>query len=425
MEILLVIFVVAAIVATLMARFGSRKRRHDDPPPGEAEIQAVIPTFHVLALGLPGAGKTLLLASMFHELQAPSRQSYYLSAADGDVARLSSWFAQMANTSQAEDWPRGTFASETRHLSFGVKTQAGDRVHEVLRLDYLEYAGELLTDAADINSDRRTELFAQVHSAHALLGIIDGGRIRQHLDGDPQGWTELHRTLNILVPHMIGASCPVSFVVTKWDLLSHLHEDENTRLSLVRDLLMSNDHFRTLVHLHSAQRVIRLIPVSAVGSGFASLDASGHVVKIRSAQARPAYVDVPLSAVVPDLFDQVEMRLDAKLRAALDAEARRQTRLNSAQSTAMLAFQASARALFGALSLPLAAFAADVLMGLPRDSRGMAAEQGQAGPASQASEAARRAGEFLRVRRQVLQDMRGKPTMLEERLPSSRLSAGK
>ncbi|MEU8364221.1 hypothetical protein AB0C27_50215 [Nonomuraea sp. NPDC048882] len=425
MDILLGIFLTAGIVATLTAYLGSRRRRNGGSPPGEAGIRAAVPIFRVVALGLPGSGKTLLLASMFNELQTPSRQSYYLSAAEGDVARLTGWFAQMADTTRADQWPRGTFTSETRHFSFGVKARAGDTVHEVLRLDLLEYAGELLTDAAEAESGRHTELFDQVRSAHALLGIIDGGRIRQHLDGDPQGWTELHRTLNILVPHLIGASCPVSFVVTKWDLLSHLHEDENTRLALVRDLLMSNEHFRTLVRLHSDRRVVRLIPVSAVGPGFASVDTSGHVVKIRSAQARPAYVDVPLSAVVPDLFDQAEMGLDATLRAALDEEARRhlwRAPLERLRSAAMLTFQTSGRALLYALGPPPAAVAGDVLMGMFFESRALTAGQEQAIPGPHAGEAERRVDEFVHVRRQVLQDMRAKPAMLEGRLPSSRLS---
>ncbi|GAA1655324.1 hypothetical protein GCM10009733_060960 [Nonomuraea maheshkhaliensis] len=420
MDVVLGIFVVAGIVVALTAFL--RPRRPGGPPPGEAAIQAAIPTFRVVALGLPGSGKTLLLASMFNELQTPSRQCYYLSAGDDDVARLTGWFAQMADTSRTDQWPRGTFTSETRRFTFGVKARSGETVHEVLRLDLLEYAGELLTDA-EAHSDRRQELFEQVRSAHALLAIIDGARIRQHLDGDPQGWTELHRTLNILVPHLIEAGCPVTFVITKWDLLTHLHEDENTRLSLVRDLLMSNTHFRTLARLHSTRRVTRLIPVSAVGPGFASLDATGHVIKTRSAQARPTYVDVPLSTVVPDLFDQAELHLPTTLRAALHEEARRhlwRAPLERVHSTAMLTLQSSGRALLHALGSAPAAIAGDVLIAMFLDSRAPAVGPDPAGP--QVDEAQRRVGEFVRVRKQVLQDMRGKPAMLEGRLPSSRLS---
>ncbi|MEW9549759.1 hypothetical protein [Nonomuraea sp. NPDC050783] len=40
MDVLLGIFVVAGVVVTLAARLSSRKRRHDGPPPGEAELRA-------------------------------------------------------------------------------------------------------------------------------------------------------------------------------------------------------------------------------------------------------------------------------------------------------------------------------------------------------------------------------------------------
>lgn len=93
MDIVLGIFVLAGIVAAVMAFLDSGLPWRGGPPPGEAGILAAVPTFRVVALGLPGSGKTLLLASMYNELQTPSRQSYYLSAAEGDVARLTGWFA--------------------------------------------------------------------------------------------------------------------------------------------------------------------------------------------------------------------------------------------------------------------------------------------------------------------------------------------
>ncbi|MFD0660451.1 hypothetical protein [Thermocatellispora tengchongensis] len=319
----------AGVVAALVRR--RRRRRDGEPraPLGQASIEANIPTFRIVALGLQGSGKTLLLASMFQELKAPTRQSYYLSAPPADVARLTEWYSTMADTSSSgsdRDWPYGTAVGDTRRFLFSVRTRSGGVVHEVLRLDYLEYAGELLTGTDEDGARGREELFAHMESAHALLGILDGQRIRRHLDGHPGGWAELDRTLNILIPHMMNATCPIHFVITKWDLLDDLDEDENARLAIVRNMLMSNDHFRALVGTHSRDRVVRLIPVSAVGPGFARMDGQGHVVKVPHAQARPVYVDVPLSAVVPDLFDQAEMRLQAEFKAALDEETRRRTR---------------------------------------------------------------------------------------------------
>ncbi len=421
--------VIALLIGGLAAlhrrRNRKRNRQNTGPALGQASIQAAVPTFQVVSLGLPGSGKTLLLASMFHQLKTPTRQSYFLSASPADVARLTEWFAAMADTTEPAHWPVGTGLSETRRFTFTVKTKTAD-LHEILRLDYLEYAGELLTQTRPSGADRQADLFAHVRSADALLGILDGHRIRQHLDGHPRGWAELDRTLNILIPHMMSATCPISFVLTKWDLLTDLHDDEDTRLAIVSDLLMSNDHFRALVGSHSTHRVVRLIPVSAVGRGFAELDADGHVVKVPSARAQPTYADVPLSTVVPDVFDQAEMRLQEEFRADLDEEIRqrtRQTPLDRIAAASSLAGRAAGRALLQALGTPMVAVMGDVLIGLFLDSRDNVAGDQQARVARESGQAEHRAQEFLQARKRVLRDMRSKADLLEGRLPSSRLSA--
>ncbi|MBB5132135.1 hypothetical protein HNP84_001848 [Thermocatellispora tengchongensis] len=420
----------AGVVAALVRR--RRRRRDGEPraPLGQASIEANIPTFRIVALGLQGSGKTLLLASMFQELKAPTRQSYYLSAPPADVARLTEWYSTMADTSSSgsdRDWPYGTAVGDTRRFLFSVRTRSGGVVHEVLRLDYLEYAGELLTGTDEDGARGREELFAHMESAHALLGILDGQRIRRHLDGHPGGWAELDRTLNILIPHMMNATCPIHFVITKWDLLDDLDEDENARLAIVRNMLMSNDHFRALVGTHSRDRVVRLIPVSAVGPGFARMDGQGHVVKVPHAQARPVYVDVPLSAVVPDLFDQAEMRLQAEFKAALDEETRRRTRqspLESIAAATALAGQTAGRALLAALGQPAVAIMGDVFMGMYLDARRSATGSRAEAVGRELGEAEERVRRFMEARKRVLRDMRSKPDMLEGRLPNSRLSQG-
>ncbi|MEO3861562.1 hypothetical protein [Acrocarpospora sp. B8E8] len=429
MEIAIVITLAAGVVkglAWLQQRL-RRRRTEGGVPLGQASIDSAVPTFRIVSLGLQGAGKTLLLASMFHELQAPTRQSYYLSAAPADVAKLTEWFATMADTTDPGGWPAGTTLSETRRFAFTVKTRTADSVHDVLRLDYLEYAGELLTRTDPAGAERQAELFAQVQSADAVLGILDGQRIRQHLDGEARGWAELDRTLNILIPHMMNITCPISFVLTKWDLLADLHEDEDTRLARVRDLLMANGQFRALVNTHGTQRVVRLIPVSAVGRGFATIDQHGHVVKVPSAQAQPTYADVPLSAVVPDVFDQAEMRLHEEFTADLDEEIRQWTRrtpLERLSSAATLAGQSAGRALLQYIGTPAVTVMGDVMMGMFLDSRRRRAETEEVQVDRQVNQVEQRVQEFLHARRRVLRDMRGKPDQLEGRLPSSRLTAG-
>ncbi|MEV7970792.1 hypothetical protein AB0O34_33100 [Sphaerisporangium sp. NPDC088356] len=421
MNVLLVLIVVA-IVLVLLGRW-LRERRAARP----LMVEEKAPTFQVVALGLQGSGKTLLLASMYHRLKAPAAQCYFLTATHDDVLLLNQWYAQMADTAASGDWPRGTAKGETRHFTFTVKTHLAGTALTILNLKYLEYAGELLTEIQDAGSTKQKELFAHIDSADALIGVIDGYRIKQHLDGHPEGPLHLDRTLNALLPVMIEASAPISFIITKWDLLMDVHPDESTRLSIVHNLLTSNDLFRSLVRLHSADRVVRLIPVSAVGPGFAKVDSRGEIVKVSQAPVHPANVDVPLSAVVPDMFDQVESRLDREARVALSAEVRRRSRqsaLEALGSASLFAGQVAGRALLAAFG-PSAAVIGETMMGLFLDSRLGGRGDERLGLDQELSEAERRAETLRLARRRVLYDMRRKVDVMEGRLPHSRLSDGR
>jgi hypothetical protein len=64
-----------------------------------------------------------------------------------------------------------------------------------------------------------------------------------------------------------------------------------------------------------------------VGSNFARIDPNGAMVKNRDGKMRPINVDVPLCAVVPDVFKQVESSLDDETRQELNAELRKKISL--------------------------------------------------------------------------------------------------
>ncbi|MCT9935110.1 hypothetical protein N5079_33405 [Planotetraspora sp. A-T 1434] len=412
------------VLTILLTLFARRIRRTRTSRP--LVVQETAPTFQVVALGLQGSGKTLLLASMYHRLKTPAGQCYFLTATHDDVLQLNQWYIQMADTASSGAWPRGTAKGETRHFTFTVKTRINGTPHTILHLKYLEYAGELLTELQDAGSTKQKELFDHIDTADALIGVIDGYHIRQHLDGHPEGPIHLERTLNALLPIMIEASAPISFVITKWDLLVDLHPDESTRLSIVHNVLTSNDHFRSLVNLHSATRVVRLIPVSAVGPDFAKIDTTGEIVKNSDGTVHPTNVDVPLSAVVPDMFEQVESRLDRESITALRSEVRRRTQQSTLEALASLstfAGQMAGRTLLAAFG-PSAAVVGDSLLGFFLDSRMDAPSQEQMRLDQELSEAEQRIEQFRLARRRVLHDMRRKVDSLEGRLPHSRLSDG-
>jgi hypothetical protein len=418
---MIVVLVVA--VAVLLGTAGLvRWRRRREPAPVAPDGDEGVPTFHVVALGPRGSGKTLLLASMYHQMQTQSGRSYFLTAPYEQVVLLNQWFTDVADTSK--DWPSGTAVGETRDFLFTVRTRGPSGTpYTVMRLGYLEYAGGLLTDVQAPGATGQEDLLRRIDSAHALIGIIDGYRIRQSIDGHYEGQMRLQQGLTAMISLMMLASSPVTFVITKWDLLHDIDVDEEARLRRVRKFLMSNQGFYDLVQAHSARRVVRLVPVSAVGPDFAELDAHGLVAKLPDGQLRPTNVDVPLSAVVPDVFEQVERSMDrAKLQAALQRVGRNARPGPAAALAELGSFVAkTAGKVFGAFG-PHAAFlgdAAAALFGSVDD----AVRDRQARLDRELSEVDRTLAEFQMARRRVLREFQSRVDVLEGRLPSSRLSS--
>jgi len=160
-----------------------------------------VPPFTVVALGPRGAGRRC--SSRYHELQIPSSsRSYFLTAPFEQVVLLNQWFPEGADT--AMDGPSGTAVAETRGFAFTVRTRApSGTVHPVLRLEYLDYAGGLRTDAQAPGSTARDEIGAQLRSSHALVGLLDGLRIRQAFDARREGQRRLQQSLTAMIGFMM------------------------------------------------------------------------------------------------------------------------------------------------------------------------------------------------------------------------------
>jgi hypothetical protein len=296
-------------------------------------------------------------------------------------------------------------------------------VHTVLKLGYLEYAGGVLTEPRPPGEGFQEELLDRIRSADALFGIIDGFHLRQWIDGLPRGRNRLQHSLTTMVTLMLSEPRPITFVITKWDLLRDIDADEDGRLRMVRKLLMTNPDFRELVKVHSAHRVVRLIPVSAVGPAFAGLNSDGYVEKLPDGEMRPTNVDAPLSAVVPDIFEQVERRVDQDRLNALIDDVRRQTAGGPGVALAELgSYVARAAGLAaGALSPLYSVFVGEAVMELNKShDRRQAARQNLT--ERLLSEAERELEEFRSARRRVMRELRSRVDVLEGRLPSSRLS---
>jgi hypothetical protein len=357
---LLGVAVLAALVLALLVgyRFWSRRpaglpsTEHARRPPGPAgrrpkgaraaaagHLGHTVPTFRVIALGVAGSGKTLFLAGMFHTLHVPAPgRSHYLETDVSSRIRLSRIFDEMSAADRP--WPAGTRQGETREFDFDCVSSVKGERQRLFRLSYLDFAGELLEIEQEAGSTVLGELEERIRDANILFGMLDGHRVAQLLRDEPAGRRYFQSTLQPLIGILAGARCPIHFVLTKWDLLQHFGEpvdaDASSRLRIVRDALLSNAQFRALVDTHSwGSRVVRLLPVSAVGPDFARIDADGRIIKRSDGEVHPVNVDAPLTVAIPDLFAQTSLQLEPSLRRKMRADLQERDRLEAAASTSI------------------------------------------------------------------------------------------
>jgi hypothetical protein len=326
LELIILVCIVVGIVLVIRSRRRGKADQQAADESGPEPLSAPVPAFKVVTLGLPGSGKTVLLASMFHELDhvAPGR-TFYLETSPEQRVALNGVYRTVSDPRR--EWPRATRLSELTEYVFNCVALDEDGArHHLLDVVYIDYAGELLEHTPEAGRSSFQELQSHIGSAQALLGLIDGQRILQLLRGEPAGHDYLQFELRSLLGLLQSARAPVQLVITKWDLVRGFGEppdaDDEQRLDRVITALMAYDHVRGLVY-SSPNQLVRLIPVSAVGRGFAELKGDGSVVKRSGGTVRPMNVEVPLCAVVPDLFRQVERSIDETTRQKLDESLRR------------------------------------------------------------------------------------------------------
>jgi hypothetical protein len=250
-------------------------------------------------------------------------RSYFLEASPEMRVVLSKIYGTLVDAYQP--WPEST--QGTREYSFKCVAFDEENVkHPVLTINYLDYAGELLVEEQKAESNALQNLFGHIKSANALLCMVDGYRVLQLLRDEAEG----HKYFQVSMQAMIGiiqdTSCPVHLVISKWDIVRDFGEppdaDEQDRLEYVIEALMKFDHIRALVQQRRAHQIVRIIPVSSVGRNFARINSAGVMVKRHGAQMKPINIDVPLCAVVPDWFSQIEASLNERARQMLNAELR-------------------------------------------------------------------------------------------------------
>ena len=263
-------------------------------------------SFDVVTLGAPGAGTTMFLAAMFGQLQGGQPGNGPFLDITLAQARMLQRILAAASDPQG-GWPDTTPPSPVPEWEFTCCVRSAGRIFEVFGINYLDFAGGRLQQVLDGDAETGRRFQQRVTSAHALLGVLDGLALRYLLDDDPRAERLVSlgmRTIfRIMRTHAGGR--PIHFIVTKWDLLADAYE-----LGDVRAKLMEFGDFAALVQ--SARSgppgapapLVRLIPVSALGFGFAQLDEEGRVRKTGAGAASPINAEIPLIALPIDVLAQ-------------------------------------------------------------------------------------------------------------------------
>ncbi|MEU8088789.1 tetratricopeptide repeat protein [Micromonospora sp. NPDC049101] len=298
-----------------------------------------VPSFNVVLLGTQGAGKSVLLASMFTHLRRDAAIDGV--RVRGDMATTIQLTSLYQDVVDRDGWPPGTAIADRKVFSFGVLARHEHAEKPMLTINFLDYAGSLL-ESREPGDPAVAELATAVASADALFGVLDGLRLRRCLRGEPVGELYLDSIVDPLLSVMASAKVPAHLLITKWDVFGGTEGSSDREvLRRIRDLLMRRPHFQDVVR----GQPVRLIPVSAVGRGFTTVDDDGMVHKRAGGQPAPFNVEIPFCTVVPDLFDRIGRNLESALREATDRGPRWDWRMASRLRQGILAYVVARAAL--------------------------------------------------------------------------------
>lgn len=287
-------------------------------------------THHIVALGAPGAGKTVYLAVLHHLLTSGQvARGLQVKMSIADNAELSELYAAVANPTGDFPPPTGsTDRMRTFVFDLSVQKSVASRFgkskivdYHVLRVTYVDYAGEWLTDSGRQNKELHDEFQARIDEADGIIAFLDGEQLRSALIstiGDSELTAFDRYASKHVAPILRLASAtnrPVVVVITKWDLVSQLGTKAGpVRLSTVVEWLSArrDSGLASLVDARSARSRLRkrplggvwIVPVSSTGDGFVRYDEQNRTVeKSGSGRLQPYNILIPFSLTLCELVD--------------------------------------------------------------------------------------------------------------------------
>ncbi|NEQ72157.1 MAG: hypothetical protein F6K23_03145 [Okeania sp. SIO2C9] len=261
-------------------------------------------SYKILTLGASGAGKTVFLASMFRSLSTQGEYGFYLKAEDfKSQTRLNNIYEKLI----IGKWPATTKHDEISEWKFTCCIKNPNLADfPICQFIYFDYAGARF---AQIDEEDDYQLQEIIKQADAILGLLDGQKIQALMNNSNQ--EKIYQFLKLDLPPIIKwmsyCQAPIQFVISKWDLL----ENDNFGLKEISNRFLEIPEFKELVvNRNKEGSPVRLIPVSSIGSGFATPQPDGSMKKIAGSIPRPFHMEVPVSCVVPDLLEKEIQNLD-------------------------------------------------------------------------------------------------------------------
>lgn len=254
--------------------------------------------YSVVILGGRGSGKTVFLGSMFHKLSTPGHYAFYIRTDIEKQKRLNSAYAEMA---YKQKWPIATGTSISK-WEFDVRVLANNgKEYGVCRITYVDYGGGRVTET-DTDS---TTFSKHIEEADCLLGLIDGQKLFDLMNGTGDRGEFLLELTNICQNLVHGAKSPIQFIVSKWDVFGGKYS-----LEAVRNALLGFEVFSNVVRARiRLGGTVRLIPVSATGLDFAIRDDDGGMKILPGKAPSPLHVEMPFACILPDAITDELTRL--------------------------------------------------------------------------------------------------------------------
>lgn len=301
---------------------GNSGLQHDSPN-GVAGMEQM----KVIMIGPDGCGKTLYLAVLLQQqfVANPKNRWRLHPVKMEQAAFLNQTFATLIDPD--EDFPPPTRRGELIDYDFDLRVAGSHNTVTPLKLSYLDFPGDIVR----VPQAGETDEFGQrVEDADVVMGLFDGLdvlRMMQHPERTPaQCLQGKYGSLLIwLARNKYQMDMPIHFVITKWDLL----EEAGFSFAAVKAKLLQFPEFvrftqrekkrvfdaETQTTKEQVYPPAHLIPMSALGTGFAELSGE-RMIKKGKTGVNPEDIILPLALAV---CDGIRVRWDSNRERFTDA----------------------------------------------------------------------------------------------------------